>query len=141
MIKSKTKISLRIWLLIFGLAAVLFLSLYIKSQVELAKIKSQGYRGDEDIRKILSKVEKNILLPEDETPTVATISDVEKLKSSQLFFAKAENGDKVLIYTKAKKAILYRPSIAKIIEVAPIDLEEEKLENQKSSTASAVTEP
>lgn len=53
----------------------------------------------------------------DETPTVASISDASKLRNQQ-FFAKAQNNDKVLIFTKSQKAILYRPSTNKIIEVA-----------------------
>lgn len=51
----------------------------------------------------------------DETPTIATVSDITKLQG-QPFFAKAQNGDKVYVYSNAKKAILYRPSENKIIE-------------------------
>ena len=40
-----------------------------------------------------------------------------KLKA-QPFFAKAQDYDQVLIFEKAKKAILYRPSTNKLIEVA-----------------------
>jgi flagellar basal body-associated protein FliL len=68
---------------------------------------------------LVSKVGKLISLPADETPSVATVTDKEKLKD-QTFVANTANGDKVLIYTKAKKAILYRPSTDKIVEVMPI---------------------
>jgi hypothetical protein len=70
---------------------------------------------------LIEEVGKLIVLPEDETPTVATVSDVEKLKS-EAFFAKAKNGDKVLIYSAAKKAILYDPIARKIVEIAPINV-------------------
>ncbi len=56
-------------------------------------------------------------LPTDEDPVFATVSDVEKI-NSQKFFAKAQNGDKVLVYTKNRKAILYRWSTNKLIEVS-----------------------
>ncbi|MFA6285523.1 MAG: hypothetical protein WC643_03285 [Parcubacteria group bacterium] len=56
-------------------------------------------------------------LPVDEQPTLATVTDQEKLKG-QDFFVHAQNGDKLLVYTKARKAILYRPSIKKVIEVS-----------------------
>jgi cytoskeletal protein RodZ len=60
-------------------------------------------------------------LPSGETPTIATVSDASKLKS-QTFFANAENGDRVLIYTNAKKAYLYRPSTNKVINIAPVNI-------------------
>jgi len=70
------------------------------------------------------KVGKLMQLPS-ETPSTATILDKEKLKD-QAFFANAENGDKILIYSDAKKAILYRPSTNRIIEVMPIALDTSK---------------
>ena len=67
---------------------------------------------------ILGKVSKLYLIPDGEEPTIATVSDPSVLKG-QSFFNLAEKGDKVLIFTKASKAVLYRPSIDKIIEIAP----------------------
>lgn len=68
---------------------------------------------------LVEKVGMLILLPQGETPTVATVSDLSKLQD-QLFFANAQIGDLVLIYTQARKAIIYRPSLNKIIEVGPL---------------------
>ncbi len=70
---------------------------------------------------LITKVSKITVLPTGETPTVATVSDITKLKD-QAFFVNAQNGDKVLIYTQAKKAYLYRPSTNKIINIAPVNL-------------------
>lgn len=74
-----------------------------------------------DSKKLLEKVSELIILPKDEQPTIATVTDIEKLKD-QAFFANAEVGDRVIIYTNAKKAILYRPSENKIVEVAPLNI-------------------
>jgi flagellar basal body-associated protein FliL len=62
-----------------------------------------------------------IVLPKDEEPTVATVSDP-KLLQQQAFFAQAKKGDKVLIYAKAKKVILYDPINKKIVDVAPLNI-------------------
>ena len=79
--------------------------------------------AQQEVQELVSKVSKLIVLPEGETPTIATVSDPEKLKE-QPFFANAKNGDKVLIYTNAKKAILYDPVNNKIVEVAPVNIGE-----------------
>jgi hypothetical protein len=76
--------------------------------------------AQEENAKIIESVGKLVLLPEGEAPTIATVTDPEKLKAEQAFFARAMEGDKVLIYTQALKAIMYRPSENKIIEVAPL---------------------
>lgn len=72
----------------------------------------------QDTIKIIGKL---MVLPTDETPTLATVNDPEKLKN-QAFFANAKVGDKVLIYTNAKKAILYNPAQNKIVEVSPLNI-------------------
>ena len=77
--------------------------------------------GVPQVNDLVEKVGKLMELPNGETPTVAAVSDVSKLHG-QTFFAHAQNGDQVLIYSQAKKAILYRPSTNKIIEVGPVNL-------------------
>lgn len=77
--------------------------------------------GQDSSQALLDQVSKLIILPQDEQPTIATVTDTEKLKD-QAFFANAQAGDKVIIYTTAKKAILFRPSENKIVEVAPLNI-------------------
>lgn len=78
--------------------------------------------AQQEIATTLKQVGRLIELPQRETPTVATVADITKLKN-QPFFSHAENGDKILIYAQAKEAILYRPSIDKIIVVSPITIQ------------------
>lgn len=70
-----------------------------------------------ETKDLTDHIGKFMELPVGEQPTLATVTDQEKLKE-QDFFAHAQNGDKLLVYPIARKAILYRPSIGKIIEVS-----------------------
>lgn len=107
--------------IIIGLVALLILSVggmaYFYNQANTDPAKD----AKADLDKTIAEVGRLMVLPTDEIPTLATVSDPEKLKD-QPFFAKAQKGDKVLVYSNAKKAILYSPSQNKIIEVAPINL-------------------
>jgi len=76
-----------------------------------------------ELNKIVKLVGKLIALPSDESPTLATVLDKDKLKD-QPFFANTQNGDVILIYTKAKKAIVYREKENKIINVGPISIDQ-----------------
>jgi len=75
----------------------------------------------DEFAQTVEAVGKLIVLPVNETPTIATVANLDQIKN-QPFFANAKVGDKVLIYAKAKKAILYDPSLNKIIELAPLDV-------------------
>lgn len=77
--------------------------------------------AQDEITKLVAQVSKLMVLPEGEIPTLATVSNPDKLKD-QAFFAKAKTGDKVLIYTNAKRVILYNPESKRIVEVAPINI-------------------
>lgn len=124
--KRKIKISpkLLVWILLLGIAiggyggTYYFYNRYRQTKIVLdnPEVASQN-----EVKAITEKLGKIYDLPKDEEPTVATVLDKEKLKD-QPFFARAENGDKVVIYTKSQLAILYRASENKIITVAPVSL-------------------
>jgi hypothetical protein len=73
---------------------------------------------------LIRQVGELISLPEGEKPSVATVTDEEKL-GDQVFFNNAKEGDKVFIYTNAKKVILYRPSENRVVEVGSVNIQEE----------------
>lgn len=113
-----TAVLLGVLVLLFVASAVS--SFYFKKQLSDLKANPQKI-GQEEVNSVLSKVSKIMLLPEGEVPTLATVADLSKLKD-QPFFDKAKVGDKVLLYTQARKAILYSPTENKIVEVAPINI-------------------
>lgn len=78
-----------------------------------------------EVKSLVAKVGKVMVLPEGETPTIATVSDPEALRD-QAFFVDAKKGDKVLIYSNAKKAILFDPSANKIVNIAPLNTDTAK---------------
>lgn len=73
--------------------------------------------------RVIKEVSALYLAPNEEA-TVVKIEDKSKL-TSQTFFDRAENGDFLLIYPKAKQAIIYRESVNKMINAGPVNLPEQ----------------
>jgi cytoskeletal protein RodZ len=115
------KIILGLVALILIAAAVAGALVYRDLKKENDNLRDPQASAQAEIDRIKSEVAALYDVPPNESPTIATVSDVNKLQN-QAFFANAQNGDKVLIYNQAKKAILYRPSSNKIVEVAPINI-------------------
>lgn len=91
---------------------------------ELTSLKATLASGDlsaSETDALIAEVGKLMILPQGERPTVAAVTDIEKLRNQPLF-VNAQNGDKVLIYTNLKKAIVYRPGEKKIVEVAVVNI-------------------
>lgn len=91
---------------------------------------------EEQNRKTIEEIGKIMDLPQGEQPTVATVTDINAL-SNQPFFAKAKNGDRVLIYPTAGKAILYDPGAKRIINVSPISIGTQSAQVTGEATPSA----
>jgi hypothetical protein len=94
-----------------------------------------------EIKSLVEKLGKVISLPQNEAPTLATVTNKEKL-DNQPFFQKAENGDKILIYSDASQAILYRPSTGKIIDMTTVNVVKDKApESNFQEPEAPVVEP
>ncbi|MBP9817868.1 hypothetical protein KBC75_03920 [Candidatus Shapirobacteria bacterium] len=76
------------------------------------------YKKNKNKENVWQEVSKLMVLPS-ETPRIGEVTDKTKL-IGQKFFEQSEDGDKVLIFDKALKAVLYRPSLNKIIEVTEL---------------------
>lgn len=91
----------------------------------------------QEIADLVKTIGAVLELPTGETPTLATVSDKSKLEN-QPFFKNAENGDKVLIFADAGKAVLYRPGTKKIIDVTSVSLNTQKDTNATPNTNQSV---
>lgn len=123
--RNKNILIILVIIVILGLVGLSFLYFqYQKTSNELKKVKSQlstttqGGKEDE-VKRLVSEVSKVARLPENETPSIATITDVSKLKD-QSFFKGAKNGDILLVYNTSGKAILYDPKDKKIVDVTTL---------------------
>ena len=72
------------------------------------------------IKGVTDRVGKLMVLPKGEVPTVATITDVDKLKADQPFYNDAQNGDQLLVYASARRAIIYSPGRNIIVNSGPV---------------------
>lgn len=129
-VEARPVLNRKINLLFVGTVVVLLVAAGLFWYVQQKSGNSQVAAKNE-VQQVVAAVGKLMQLPNEDV-TIATVSDVTKL-SAQPFFKYAQNGDKVLIYTASKKAILYRPSVNKIIDVGPITL------TQGASSAPATT--
>ncbi len=105
----------------FVLATLLLIALSVAGYFYYQFRQTAQVASAKEIEDLSQEIGKVMLLPEGETPTLATVTDREKL-AEQPFFQKAENGDKVLIYSNSGRAILYRPSLKKIIDVTTVNV-------------------
>jgi len=98
-----------------------------RAKPEWLGIKNASTEGNNqaEVESLIKEIGKLIQLPDGETPTVATVTDVEKVRE-QPFFKNALVGDKVLVYSQSKKAILYRPTEKKVIEVGFVNIGNEQ---------------
>lgn len=108
----KAIVTSRIFFVVIILLLAALPSVYFYNHGQARKIV-----GDlQTVDQVVEQVNKLYILPTGESPTMATVTDVNVAKS-QPFLANAVNGDKVLIYPKARIAILYRPSADKLVGV------------------------
>lgn len=122
--KNKALLVSLIIIIIVSLSGAGFLYYqYQKTSSELKKVKSQTASqasvSSDEVKKLVAEVAKVARLPQNETPSIATITDALKLKD-QPFFKDAKNGDVLLVYNQSGKAILYDPKEKKVVDVTTL---------------------
>lgn len=112
--KSKKIIILIVLALLIG--SVL---LYVKNKTPYPE-KAQKMQMMEN-KKTLESVQKLMIIP-NEDPIIATINEAETLIKEQAFYANSQNGDKLIIFPKAKKAVIYSPKDNKVVNSGPFSI-------------------
>lgn len=90
---------------------------YYQYRTLSARVQNPGLEAQE----VLAKVGKLIDLPQGEEPTIATVNNADAVKA-QPFFAKAQNGHRVILFTNARLAILFDEKANKLINVGTINV-------------------
>ncbi|HUC89313.1 MAG TPA: hypothetical protein VMR45_00765 [Patescibacteria group bacterium] len=104
---------------------------------QLSSLKKNPNKANQDtVSRVTKEVGKIYELPTGEKPTVAQIQDKSKL-AGQTFFDKSKNGDYVILYQTAKLALLYRETDKKLINVGPINLDNQQAQATTSSDPSS----
>lgn len=105
-------------IILVGLLASVYF--YIQSQRVKRELTEANAVVPQDIKGIfINEVGKLIQLPTDEEPTIIRINNAKRAKS-QPFFLNAKDGDVVLLYKRAKRAILYDPAAKRVVQAGPL---------------------
>ncbi len=128
--------------LVLGLAVLAFVNYQKRVQLanELKKLSVQMEQlqtgnSPENVaqaKAIVEKVKKHMTIDSTIEPTVATIVDVNALKSRNEFYKNAKNGD-FLIVTPTR-AILYDPDTDMILDVVPVQLQAPAASSSSAAT-------
>jgi hypothetical protein len=70
---------------------------------------------DVQTQRIIDDLRKTTTLP-DETPSIVTVVDKTKL-SNPTVAQGVENGDKIMLFQKAEKVVIYRPSTGQLVNI------------------------
>ncbi len=115
----------KFWIIV-GLVIIIIAGYYVwtvyqsqnRTQTEIDKA------NQEQILSIVSRVKRHLVLPDSELPQVAEIKDAALASKEQPFLNGSQNGDFLIVYAKAGKAIVYSPTRDLIVNVGPVQMGE-----------------
>ena len=98
--------------------AIIIFGLFLFNKINKVKTFSLDV-GNITEKNLIEKVSELYLFPTNEVPKIATVSDP-KLLNNESLSRLAEKDDKLFIFVKNQKAVLYRPSVNKIIDIVSV---------------------
>lgn len=88
---------------------------------------------EEEKKEIMNDISKFMLLPEGD-PVLFKVSNKDQMRAQQAFFKDTENDDVLLVFQESGKAIIYRPSSKTIINVGPVNFDNNAAPTTSTST-------
>lgn len=116
--KTKNRTAWVIISIVFVLVVSSVLYVFYFSQNEDREIK----QTQKEVDSLLNGLSKISIIPNEE-PVIFTISDADALIKEQQFFTNSQNGDTLLIFPKAMKAIIYSSSRGIVVNMGPVTSE------------------
>jgi hypothetical protein len=90
-------------------------TLHLGDQSKIAQEQQQA-----EVQEAIKNISRHMIVPQNDQPVLAKVADAAALAKQQAFFAKAQNGDQLVIFPSSGQAILYRPSTDLLVNVGPI---------------------
>lgn len=109
---------------------------YYQTNLVARTIATKTVLNKDEMKKLVDEIGKIAKLPQREEPSIATVTDINKLRD-QPVFADSKNGDRVLLYTNAQKVVIYDPVSRKIVNIAPLTAGNAQAVNNTSVSSSA----
>ncbi|MBU3668609.1 MAG: hypothetical protein FGM57_01425 [Candidatus Taylorbacteria bacterium] len=141
---KKNSMKVKIIVVILVLIGIFWSLSYMKGNSPKNMANTQGSitkANIEENKKILENVAKLVLIQEPSAPDVITITDAKTMIEQQPVFKGAINGDKILVFMKEGRAIIYSPSRDIIVNILPVTAQKTtaKKETVTASTTKATT--
>ncbi len=114
------------------LVSLIVLALFIVAIVYSVRHISPERKQAMENTALIQSIGKLMIIP-NEQPIVATINQAAVLIQEQPFYTGSQNGDKLVIFPKAQKAVIYSPSRDVIVNSGPFVI------NQDQKAAGSVT--
>ncbi len=126
-------------LLIAG-AAVIIIGLLLLFLLPSGDIAKDGKITEREAQKVKTEIAKLINLPQEE-PVMALVTNADQLIAEQPFYQGVTNGDVLVIYPQARKAVLFNPRTNKLVNVGPVNVGEASASGKKEPGTLAPAEP
>lgn len=135
--KKYIKLKPTTFFFIIGLVIILLgVSFFLyASKTNTVSQQSEQSLSEEEIQILTESVSGLMIIPKEE-PVVFVISDVQELIKQQQFFKDAINGDILLIFPEAAKAVVYSPSRNIIVNTGPVTADNSQIQDQQQPVRS-----